>query len=112
MGGPDFWARFALAILAAWRVAHLLVAEDGPGGVIAWVRGRLGQSIIGQMMDCFGCAGLWVAAPLAWFVGGRIPGLSELIGSWLAIAGAAYLLELFLPTPIHIQPQEIDNGLL
>ena len=109
MGGPDFWARFVLAILAAWRVAHLLVAEDGPGGVIAWLRSRLGQSIIGQMMDCFGCAGLWVAAPLAWFVGGRIP---EMFVAWLAIAGAAYLLELFLPTPIHIQSQEINDGLL
>ena len=109
MGESDFWARLAIAILACWRVAHLLVGEDGPGGVIAWLRGRLGQSIIGQMMDCFGCAGLWVAVPFAWFVGGRVP---DMIVAWLAIAGAAYLLELFLPTPIHIQPQETDNGLL
>jgi len=82
--------RFALAVLAAWRVTHLLAKEDGPGDIIHKFRLWLGQSFAGKLMDCFNCMSLWVSAPAALFVSLR---LSEWFVTWLAISGAACLLE-------------------
>ena len=82
--------RIALAILATWRVAHLLSSEDGPGDVIFHLRAKLGSSFAGKLMDCFYCLSLWVAAPLAlvltchWI---------DWALAWLALSGAACLLE-------------------
>lgn len=66
--GMTFWARFALAVLAAWRVSHLLAQEDGPGGIVARLRSRLGNGVLGNLLDCFLCVSVWVALPLAFFV--------------------------------------------
>jgi len=120
MGEPVFWGRFVLAVLATWRVAHLLTGEDGPGGVIAWVQARLGRSILGQMMDCFGCAGLWVAAPFAVFVPERVADgrVADMVVIWLAVAGGAYLIELWRPASVMIEPgddtepRETTDGML
>ena len=38
MTSADFWIEFVLATLAVWRVSHLLVQEDGPMRLAAWVR--------------------------------------------------------------------------
>ena len=54
--------RFALAALATWRVTHLLAREDGPGGVVARAREAIGSRPLGELMDCFGCLSIWVAA--------------------------------------------------
>jgi hypothetical protein len=84
------WMRFLLAVLATWRVTHLLANEDGPAGIIARFRAVLGDSWIGGLMDCFNCLSLWIAAPAA-FLLSRRPG--PLLLSWLALSGAACLLE-------------------
>ncbi len=122
MGSPVFWARFAIATLAVWRLAHLLSVEDGPGRVVARLRARLGSSLAGQAMDCFGCMSLWLAAPAALFVGG---GALDLVAIWLALSGVAFLLERMAPGGLEIGPlpaepvkhdfepwMEIDDGLL
>jgi hypothetical protein len=85
-----FWTRFALAVLAGWRVAHLLSREDGPGQVLANLRARLGSGPAGDLMDCFQCLSVWVAAPLTLFVTRR-PG--EFVPTWLALSGAACWIE-------------------
>jgi hypothetical protein len=82
--------RIVLAVLATWRVTHLLANEDGPGGVIFRLRRRLGDGFIGGLMDCFNCMSIWVAAPLALFVSTNP--LTWTV-SWLALSGAACLLE-------------------
>jgi Protein of unknown function (DUF1360) len=82
--------KFVLAVLATWRVTHLLAKEDGPGEVIYRFRFWLGQSSAGKLMDCFSCMSLWVAAPVALFVSLRV---AEYFVSWLAISGAACLIE-------------------
>jgi hypothetical protein len=84
------WLRFVVVILATWRVTHLLANEDGPGDVIVRVRVWLGNGFLGQLADCFQCLSLWVAAPLA-LVTTREPLARAL--TWLAISGAACLLE-------------------
>jgi hypothetical protein len=97
-----------LAVLATWRIAHLLVSEDGPAGVIAGLRRRLGSSSIGRLMDCFGCVSLWVALPLAFYV--TVSPL-DLLLSWLALSGAAFMLERVVPEPLVIrQVDEVNDG--
>jgi hypothetical protein len=97
----EFWIRFVLAVLATWRVTHLLANEDGPADVIVRLRSRLGDSLAGQMMDCFNCLSLWIAAPAAIFVV-RTP--LEWLFAWLALSGAACLLQRFSDEPVAIEP--------
>lgn len=94
--------RFVLAVLATWRVTHLLANEDGPADIIVRFRKLLGRSLAGQLMDCFNCLSLWVAAPVAMFVSHRP---LEWLLSWLAISGGACLLERLGRQPVSIQPQ-------
>ena len=83
-------ARLALCSLATWRVTHLVVAEDGPWNIIVRLRAWLGDSIAGRTMDCFYCSSVWLAIPFA-FVMAR--DVLDWLVSWLAISGAASLLE-------------------
>ncbi len=82
--------RFGLAVLATWRLAHLVAYEDGPANAIARTRARAGESLAGELMDCFNCLSLWAAAPLAVAVAGR---RRDAPITWLALSGAACLLE-------------------
>jgi hypothetical protein len=92
--------RFVLAVLATWRVTHLLANEDGPADIVFRVRRRLGQGLIGRLMDCFNCLSLWIAAPAAFFLSTRpLPWVM----SWLALSGAACLLERLGEKPV-IEP--------
>src|ERR1017187_6976485 len=93
--------RIVLAVLATWRVTHLLASEDGPADIIVRFRRLLGQSPLGTLMDCFNCLSLCVAAPAALFISRR-PGLR--VGAWAALWGAACLLERVGRAPVPIQP--------
>ncbi len=90
-----------LAVLATWRVTHLLASEDGPGDVIFRLRRWLGESVLGALMDCFNCISLWIAIPFALFVS-RQP--LEWPVVWLAISGGACLLERMVREPVPAQP--------
>jgi hypothetical protein len=97
---------FALYTLATWRITHLLVEEDGPADAVLRARRIAGEGAFGQLMDCFYCMSIWVALPLAAGYARerakRAPsersGPSRKISqggvvSWLALSGAACLLE-------------------
>ena len=96
-----------LAVLATWRVTHLLASEDGPADIIVRFRALLGRSIFGQLMDCFNCLSLWIAAPAALFVT-RQP--LDWLMTWLAVSGAACLLDRLVKDQVAIsmttQPTE------
>ena len=115
MDASTFWIRFVLAVLATWRITHLLASEDGPRGVIARWRARLGRSFVGGLMDCFGCLSLWVAIPFAFYVADE-PMRWALC--WLALSGAAFLLERASPEPLVIHrvsediKEETKDGML
>jgi hypothetical protein len=97
----EAWLRFVLAVLAVWRVTHLLAAEDGPGEVVARLRARLGAGLLGRLMDCFYCLSVWVAAPFAGFVAQRPV---DLVVVWLALSGGASLLERATAPRVGITP--------
>lgn len=101
MNELDLWIRFVLAVLATWRVTHLLASEDGPADLIVKARALLGQSLAGKLMDCFYCVSLWIAAPAALFVARRFIDWSLV---WLAVSGAACLLERLGREAIVMQP--------
>ncbi|MBP6820940.1 MAG: DUF1360 domain-containing protein [Acidobacteria bacterium] len=106
--------KFVLAVLATWRFTHLLSKEDGPGDVVFRLRVRLGEGFWGKLMDCFKCLSLWVAAPMAFYIA-RQP--MEVILVWLAISGAACLLERIGQESVMVQPfshhsEEVQYGLL
>jgi hypothetical protein len=89
-------------------VTHLLASEDGPADIIVRFRTLLGESLAGNLMDCFNCLSLWIAALAALFVSRRP---LEWFVSWLAISGGACLLERFGHEPVIIQPaSETSEG--
>ena len=96
-----------LAVLATWRLTHLLAAEDGPDGLIVRVRLRLGRSLAGRLMDCFNCLSIWIAAPFAFFVSVRP---AEVFVTWLALSGAACLLERTGQQPVLMQELPANPG--
>src|SRR5437763_16308996 len=97
-GGGDFWPRFAVASLATWRVAHLLAHEDGPGDVLVKLRVKLGHGFWATLLDCFYCLSAWVAAAFVPVVTMR---LGEGAAVWLALSGAACLLERATAAAVH-----------
>src|SRR5438309_839329 len=82
--------RFAVGALGTWRLTHLLAEEDGPGDVILRLRVHAGESWVGELLDCFNCMSIWVAAPVASLVAPRARDLPLV---WLGLSGAACLLE-------------------
>jgi hypothetical protein len=107
--------RFVLAVLATWRIAHLLASEAGPHGTIARVRARLEGTWAGNVVGCFGCTSLWIAMPFAFYVGGRT---TDVLLAWLALSGGAFLLERTGPEPVVIErivdtnEKESNDGML
>lgn len=90
------WFRLVLAILATWRVAHLVAREDGPFEIIVRLRARVGNGVLGALMDCPYCLSMWVAIPFAFLLG---QGLAAWLTAWLAISGGASLCERLTEQP-------------
>lgn len=81
---------FLIAVLAIWRVTHLLWGEDGPWDAFVRLRRAAGDSFFGRVLDCFHCLSLWVAAPVAFWMGS---GWLERALLWVGLSGGAILLE-------------------
>jgi len=79
-----------LSMLAAWRLTHLVSKEDGPFDLVYKLRKKLGNGFFGKLMDCFYCSSVWIAVPFGIWLGNSWP---EKILGWLAVSGAACLLE-------------------
>ncbi|HEU5048414.1 MAG TPA: DUF1360 domain-containing protein [Rickettsiales bacterium] len=86
----SFEMQFLLCALAVWRLSHFLVAEDGPWDIVIRLRASLGNSMMGQIMDCFYCTSIWIAIPFTLLIARSF--ISGFI-LWLALSGAACLLE-------------------
>jgi hypothetical protein len=82
--------RFLLGVLSVWRITHLLNAEDGPWDGVVHLRRSAGSGFWGELFDCFYCLSLWIAAPIAIYLGQK---LDEQILMWPALSAGAILLE-------------------
>jgi hypothetical protein len=90
--------QFVVAVLATWRVARLVSREDGPFDLIVRLRRRAGDSLVGHLMDCPHCVGLWAAIPAACWLA---PTPVERLVGWLAIAGGASLAQRLVERDSH-----------
>lgn len=74
--------------LAAWRLAYMLVKEDGPFAVFARLRTRLARL---KLLECVYCVSVWLA------VGGYlIRDIAEPVLVVLAIAAIAAMIQRWL----------------
>jgi hypothetical protein len=108
-----------IAMLVVWRLTHLLWGEDGPGDIFVRLRRLAGTSFFGQLLDCFYCLSLWVAAPIAWILGASWWERGFL---WLALSGGEIMLErlternhkpppaIWHETTIPIKPTEEESN--
>ena len=66
----DLFAWFILSALAAFRIARMLVIDDGPFGIFMNLRGwSISSNVllrnIGNALSCVHCAGLYISAIFA-----------------------------------------------
>ena len=100
-----------IGTLSVWRVTHLLAAEDGPWQVMVRLRRQAGSGFFAELLDCFYCLSIWIAAPVAVLIG---EGWREQGLLWLALSGGAILLERVTAEPRaqYIEDVEDDDGML
>jgi hypothetical protein len=106
-----YW--LVLGVLAVWRVTRLLNAEDGPAGVFVGLRRAAGSGALGDLLDCFNCLSLVIAAPFAAILG---EGWTEKGLLWLALSAGAMVLERVMeqigPCARFFEHQEETDELL
>ena len=95
-----------LAALAGWRLAFLLSREDGPWQVFARLRDRTGKGMLGRLLSCVKCLGMWTAIPLAFFVGGN---WTELVVIWLALSAVTALIDETIRPPFEWHEAQDDE---
>src|SRR3989442_6631016 len=89
-----------LSILCVWRVTHLLQAEDGPWDIMVRFRRRAGSGSFGNLLDCFYCLSVWIAAPFALFG----ESWKERLLLWPALSAGAILLERVTSPEVWTRP--------
>lgn len=94
-----------IAVMTTYRVAQLIVVDDGPYGVFDRVRRWLGRKgaqaqrdekwtiwrNLAELVHCPYCVGVWIAAGVTWALGPA--DATEFIVIALAIAGGQAFLE-------------------
>ena len=100
-----YW--FALGALAVWRITHVLNAEDGPGEVFVRLRELAGRQFWGDLLDCFYCLSVWVAVPLALWLGN---GWKEKLLLWPALSAAGILLERLSSPGLEVDKGKDEGG--
>jgi len=94
------WLKFVIAVLATWRVTHLIVYEDGPWDVIARLRKIAASGFFGNLMDCFYCSSLWVSAGATLLLGAPP---RDWVLVWLGLSGAACVLNRVGTEPVVVE---------
>jgi len=75
-----------LAILAVYRVAHMIAKEDGPFDVLSWIRGKVDpeqKAWIGRGLNCVVCLSFWLSLVVFALGGSWL--------EWLAVAGGVMI---------------------
>jgi hypothetical protein len=99
------WFELVLAILAVWRLAHLVSKEDGPFDIFGKLKERAGATFdvvsqewqgnteLGYLLTCPLCLSIWFAVPAAIWI--TSVGMYTFV-TWLAVSGGACILEMGL----------------
>jgi len=95
---------------ATWRIASLLVQENGPFHIFRWMRERFGiihddednvvgipHTFFGELLSCVWCSSIWVAIFLG-IVILVIPSWSLKIAMVFAFSTIAVMIEKWLPS--------------
>jgi hypothetical protein len=98
--------RFTLSALAVYRVAFLIAREDGPWGMFRHLRSSMKNSMTGRLVGCLNCLSVWIALPLAAFVG---TSWVEQLVAWWALSGAAVLVDRATRDPFEIESRESSS---
>ena len=112
----DRYYGLLLGALGVWRITHAITVEDGPWDVFVRVRRALGGRGWGAVLLCFNCASVWVAVPFAAALASTVV---EGVLLWLAVSGAACLLERLFANPaatpgpaVYWEEREVDHAVL
>ena len=90
MTGLDLLVRVLVCGLAGWRLASLLVNEEGPWGIFERLRVAAGvpprgptpiAGLLPGILTCVWCASFYTAIPI-WFLWELSPMTDALIASW------------------------------
>jgi hypothetical protein len=81
---------FLAAVLAVWRVTHLVVVEDGPFDLLRRLRDAGARLGLERLVNCFLCCSVWTAIPFALVIAS---GWQEIVVVLPALSGGAILLE-------------------
>jgi hypothetical protein len=92
--------KFTLSALAVYRIAFLIAREDGPWGVFRRLRRHVKSAAAGGLFGCLNCLSVWIALPLAVFVGSS---WIERFVAWWALSGAAVLADRATRDPFEVE---------
>lgn len=88
------WFSFILALLAVYRVSHLLTQEDGPFDLFSTLREKLGQATwVGRGAACLLCVSFWLSALPAFYLARTYV---EFALYWGGIAGGVLVIRKYL----------------
>lgn len=77
-----------IAALFVYRLARMLAEEEGPFKVFTWLRERAPTGTwIARGVECIMCLSVWVALPVAYYIGG------DWILTWLALSAVAVIIK-------------------
>lgn len=82
---------FILVSLAVHRVSFLIAWEEGPFGIMAWLRGKIDpneSTWLGRGLHCIRCISFWIS-----LAGAAIAFPDQVLLMWLAIAGLVAMAE-------------------
>lgn len=97
---------FVIAVLAVWRLTHLLSKEDGPFDLMYKIRKQIGQGFFANLLDCFYCLSIWVAIPFGIWIGHTV---IEKIICCLALSGAVCLIQKCIDAHKNEPPQYFED---
>jgi hypothetical protein len=92
-----------IAALAVWRVSNMVKREHGPWDIFIRIREKLGDSMLGKLIDCPYCSSVWIA-PMVFIPGARF------VVICLAISAMAIILEVTIGMLRARNPLEVQVG--
>jgi|SRR6516165_10437364 hypothetical protein len=96
-----------LGILAVWQITSMLHAGEGPWSILRQVRLVLIERQTLRAIACFYCLTVWIALPLALWIGESWP---ERVLLWFALAGGASALQRVIEAREPAPAQYVEDA--